>query len=470
MDGLIGFLLMLLGWGAMALQQAQKARKQRQAEAAGAPPLPGGGASPPRWIGAREAAASAQLRLEQAVELPAASRPKGLAAELERTLEEARSLDAALEATGTATPESTLEAQALLRRAHVLEAFARQHASSDHGALLLGAAGAIERAVPGLEGRVVVTRHESENRGDAELAGSGLAVLSLDPAVRRRPWAAAELVEEAWAHELLQDGAAPAAALRDCLASLPTESAIDRFAQAFAAAWAPALLVDVATTLGLGSGHAARVQRLAGEGGAEQAWIVRLDGARRVDGRPPPGLRLALLGRLLRRLGLEEGAALAGPPPAPGAELELRGPGIWERVPLDPLFDAAAAVQEALRRALGSRPGLDRTAEIDRTARALHSAAASGPAPEGAEPRALLAALGLCAALAPAAGRELLESLEDRSGLAAEPAPAPAARAGAGLRRPAADRPSEDADEPRSRARAVRQALMLGAALGEPPR
>jgi hypothetical protein len=260
------------------------------------------------------------------------------------------------------------------------------------------------------------------------------------------------LIEDAWASELLGDHEAARMAHETAAAVPAGDDAVERFAASLAVAWAQALLLDAACTLSLAGGHAARVRSLAEQERSDELFVVRLDAQQRVDATPPAGLRLLLLRRLLAQTG---GPGASPLPPNP--VLHLRGPGVWDQVPLLPVLEHVAAVQAVFARQLAGRPGLQEPARIETEARELLLQASEKAPSRRPDARVLLAALAL-SDTQPGAGPErtarLLHGLDDpkaASTLRPQARPGRRARA-AGARR--------------SRKAVLRDAILIGEAFG----
>jgi hypothetical protein len=477
-EELLGTLVTLIAWVLWAVQQARKGRARSSPGASTPPPLPADPAERRHLLVERAA-----RRAEQAIEdlrLARDGAPALLQEPVESTLAEAREVHRGLSDLRDGRGEEPLDAEALSDRAESLQRAARQlrrlrdrHADPVRGPVLAGAALAVAECVPELPGSPVVQLGAEEHDAAFVLADFGVVPLSLPEDAATAPWQLAALVEEAWAAALLRDPH-----LRSEVDALVARGlgertdALERFAGALAVAWAPALLLDAACALQLAGGHLARVRRTLV--GSAHGFVLRLDAERRVDSVPPPGVRVQLLAQLLERLEVPDAAALAGPPP-PEPVLHLRGPGVWDQVPLAPVLAVVGEAQHRLAverlehldgSALAEHPELQDAAVADREALRAVEESAAGALSARPRGRTLLAALARLAGRSDgrAIAGPLLEALADRSREAAGAAEARPARApGGGPRRAT---PPSLTPGPRGRASAVAQAILLGEALG----
>lgn len=455
LDGLIGLFLAALLWGLPAVLGALK-RKQQGKEAESGPPAQVRKARSP-GAAARKRAQAAVATLERAQALASMAAHPELDTLLRESLDEARAAHGQLQGAEGEDLESKAVAlrprmEWLHERASLLLRVVEGRADPSKGALIRGLPAAVEEAVPRMSRRPVVVRGGDHERGSTLLADTPLLPLVLSGRPDRRPWTLGALIEDAWAAELLGEGGAIDAATERAAAESAGDDAMGRFASALAQAWAPALLLDAACTLSLADGHVARVRALIDEQGPNELFVIRLDASQRVDSVPPAGLRLMLLRRLLAGMGGPE-----APPLPPNPVLHLRGPGVWDQAPLEPVLDHAARVQALFAKDLAEREGLQHPARIGEQARELLDQAAAGPVPRAPDARVLFAAAGLSAADPGELDRSerLLAGLSDSSVAAA-------VSARPGRRR----RSARERVRPSSRKRVLREAVLLGAALG----
>lgn len=468
MEGL-GTIIGLIFWGLYAAANAAKRSADKKNQAAGAaPPVqPGPTATPDQHLARSRSTAVRQASavvesLEQTRALVQQADHAELGALVRATSEAAQRRAAELRAAfeGEPTPAQTVLLTKITKLRHLsalLRRLVDSRVDAESGEQMRRLAAAVEEAVPDLKRRVLVFRGGEHERGNTLIADSSLLLLVLTENPKNEPWVVAGLIEDAWASALLEDETQAAAVRKRAVQIAVVDDAMERFASGLAQVWAPALQVDAACTLSLAGGHAARVRALAEEEPTNELFVLRMDEQQRVDSVPPVGLRLLLLRRLLEATG-----GPTSPPLPPNPVLHLRGPGVWDQVPLLPVLDRAAELQALFAEDLSRLDGLQDPAGIERQAREWLEQSASGAAPRRPDARVLFAALGLCAALPEGsqAGRSLLETLKVPVSTAAQRR---SARRRAQPSRSRGSRPGRI-----SRARVLGDAILLGEALSGP--